>query len=450
MINEIILKKSQKIHFIGIGGISMSALAKLLFSFGKEVSGSDIKRSKVTDELKALGVKINIKHKAKAVEGADLVVYSGAIHEDNVEYKHALDLGISTLERSELLGIIASAYKNVIAIAGAHGKTTTTAMLAKVMIDAGLDPTVHLGGEADFLGGNFHIGSKDFFITEACEYRRSFLKLKPNYSIILNVEPEHLDTYHTFANVKKAFKKFALKTTDLVIYNKNYIMDTTKDFITFDIDKPSNVYVKNLRCIKGRYRFDVYVKDTFLHGFQLGIIGRHNVLNALAVITLCYKLNINMDIVASSLRTFTGVKRRFEKLGNYNNAEIIIDYAHHPTEINSLIDAVRGYYNGELIVVFQPHTYSRTALAFDDFISTFSRKEIDKLILFPTYSARESPRQGKSAMDLYKVLRNKLQNVKYCTQQNIYNCIKSCASSKTMILFVGAGDIDTFARQLFK
>lgn len=449
MLKDNLLKTANKIHFIGIGGISMSALAKLLLSQGKIVSGSDLKRSKITDTLKSLGVKVNIKHKAKAVDDSDLVVFTGAVDSANIEYQRAIELGIPIIERSQLLGFIASTYNTVIAIAGAHGKTTTTALLSKVLIDAGMNPTVHLGGEVDFLDGNVRVGGSNYFITEACEYRRSFLQLKPNYSIILNVEPEHLDTYGNYENVKKAFKEFVSNTEKLVVYNKNYIMDTQKEFVTFDIEKPSDIYVKNLRCKEGKYTFDAYYKDVFLHSFELGCIGVYNVLNALAVIAISHKLNINMSSVAKSIKEFNGVRRRFEKLGLYNNAEIILDYAHHPTEISCLIDAVRGYYDGELVVVFQPHTYSRTASSFDDFIKVLSRKDIDRVVLLPTYPAREQPKQGKTSMDIYKELRKESKSVKYLLTHNVTQFVYKLSLSKTMILFVGAGDIEILARHLF-
>lgn len=449
MISDILLKKVKKIHFIGIGGISMSGLAKILLQSGKIISGSDIKKSHITDDLVRKGVRVNIKHRAKAVDGVDLVVYTGAIGEDNVEYKRAVALGIPVLERSKLLGLIATRYTTVIAIAGAHGKTTTTAMLAKVLIDAGYNPTVHLGGEVAFLDGNVRVGGKRYFVTEACEYRRSFLEIKPTHSLILNVEAEHLDTYKTFANVKKAFRQFAMNTTDLVVYNKNYILDTKKPFLSFDLDKPSDFFVKNLRMKNGCYMFDVYKKETFYKSFELSVIGKHNVLNALAVITICDALGVDKNLVCNSLKTFTGVNRRFEKLGKFNNADVIIDYAHHPTEIRKLIEAVRGYYTGELVVIFQPHTFSRTAMAFDEFVEVLGQNTIDRLILLPTYSARETPKDGKSSLDLFKALKP-LCNVEYHTKANIHHTLNNLSMCNTLLLFVGAGDIETLARNLVK
>ena len=450
MLSRIFLKKAKKIHFVGIGGISMSALAKLLLRQGKEVTGSDIKASAITNELKTLGIRINIKHKAKAVDGADIVVYTGAINEKNVELQRARLLGIKMIERSTLLSIVSQEYKNVIAIAGAHGKTTTTAMLAKVMIDSGLDPTVHLGGEVDFLGGNLKIGGEEYFITEACEYNRSFLTLRPDYSIILNVEPEHLDTYGTFENVKKAFKNFAKNTSKKVIYNKNYILDITKDFATFDLYLPCDYYVKNLKNNNGCYSFDVFKHDKYIHSFSLNVPGLHNVYNALAVISIADTLTLDMKAVSRSLQSFTGVKRRYEMLGVYNNATIIADYAHHPTEISCLLDAIRGFYDGELTIVFQPHTFSRTKAFFDDFINVLSRENIDNLILLPTYSAREKPEQGKSALDIYKAMPTK-KKAKYAVNfGTLLQEVNKISSSKSMIVFVGAGNVYDFACRLLK
>ncbi len=447
MINDILFKKAKRIHFIGIGGISMSGLAKILLQSGKIISGSDIKKTYITDELVRRGVQINIKHRAKAVDGADLVVYTGAISEKNVEYKRAIALGIPVLERSKLLGLISSKYTTIIAIAGTHGKTTTTAMLAKVLIDAGYNPTVHLGGEISFLDGNVRMGGKKYFVTEACEYRRSFLEIKPTYSLILNVEAEHLDTYKTFTNVKKAFKQFVMNTRELVVYNKNYILDTGRPFLSFDLDKPSDFFVKNLRIKNGCYLFDVYKKEIFFKSFELGVVGKHNVLNALAVITICDALGVDKNIICNSLKSFTGVRRRFEKLGKFNNAEVVIDYAHHPTEIMKLIEAVRGYYDGELVVIFQPHTYSRTAMAFDEFVNVLGQNAIDKLILLPTYSARETQKEGKTSLDLFKALRLRC-DVEYHTKASIYHTLNHLSMCNTLLLFVGAGNIEDIARKL--
>lgn len=428
----------------------MSALAVFLYKRKIKVSGSDIKRSKITDKLKKQGINICIGHKAKNVKDVDLVVYTGATSSDNIELRIAKQKEIQCMERGEFLGLLAREYKEVIAISGAHGKTTTTAMLAKIFIEAKLNPTVHIGGEVDFLGGNYRCGGNKFFITEACEYRKSFLEIKPSVSIILNIEPDHMECYGNFENLKKAFATFGNSASKLRVYNNKCIVSSNQTFVSFGIGGRATYTTKNCKINKdGTYRFDCYKNGKFIHSFTLGSVGLHNVSNALASIAVANYYNIDMDIVYKALADFTGVKRRFERLKNFDNAEVVLDYAHHPSEIKSTIKAYRQFYDGELVVIFQPHTYSRTALLFDDFLSAFEMQEIDKLILLPTYSARENRSEGKNAYDLYNQLRQLRKGVKYFRFGKALNKeLKKLASSKTAFLVLGAGDIEEYFRRL--
>lgn len=440
----------KKVHFIGIGGISMSALAIVLHKRKIKVSGSDEKEGKITNKLKKIGITIYNKHKAKNIKDVDLVVYTGAISSENIELKTAKQKQIQCMERGEFLGLIASEYDEVIAISGAHGKTTTTAMISKIFIEAGLNPTVHVGGEVDFLGGNYRLGGKKFFITEACEYRKSFLEIKPSVSVILNIEMEHMECYGSFDNLKRAFVTFGDSASKLRVYNNKCILSSRQTFVSFGTDGRATYTTKNCRLSKnGTYSFDCYKNGKFIHTFRLGCVGIHNVSNALASIAVASFYNIDMDIVYKALSDFKGVKRRFERLPNFDNAEVVLDYAHHPSEIKSTIKAYREFYDGELVVIFQPHTYSRTALLFDDFLSALELKEVDRIILLPTYSAREDEKDGKNAYDLYKGLKTIRKGVKYFKFGSALNKeLKKLASSKTAFLVLGAGDIDEYFRKL--
>lgn len=440
----------KKVHFIGIGGISMSALAVFLHKRKIKVSGSDEKQSGITKRLKKLGITIYYGHKPRNIKDVDLVVYTGAIGSENIELKTAKQKQIRCMERGEFLGLIASGYDEVIAISGSHGKTTTTAMIAKIFIEAGLNPTVHIGGEVDFLGGNYRCGGKRFFITEACEYRKSFLEIKPSVSVILNVEMDHMECYGSFENLKRAFLTFGESASKLRVYNNKCILSSKKSFVSFGMDGRSTYTIKNCRLSKsGTYGFDCYKNGKFIHTFRLGCVGSYNISNALASIAVANFYNIDMDIVYKALADFKGVRRRFERLPNFDNAEVVLDYAHHPSEIKSTIKAYREFYDGELVVIFQPHTYSRTALLFDDFLSALELSEIDKVIILPTYSARESIKDGKNAYELYKGLKSIRKGVKYYRfGAALNNELKRLASSKTAFLVLGAGDIDEYFRHL--
>ena len=437
--NLLINKKSSKhYHFIGIGGISMSALAKFLANKNNVISGSDI-----NPDIKIDGIKTFVGHNAKNINGCDVVVYNSAIQENNPEIIEARKKCIPLISRADLLAEIGEMHKNVISISGVHGKTTTTEMIAEVFIQAELNPTVHLGGISNCFNSNILIGGKKFFISEACEYKNSFLSLKNTVGVILNLEPEHLDFYKTFNNMKSSFELFA-NHSKIVISPIDLGIKTGK---TIFIKDNSGYTAKNVLTLNnGKLSFDCFFKGKYLDNIVLNALGKHNVDNALACIAVARYFNISMKHIKQALSSYKGVKRRMEIIKL--NPLIIHDYAHHPTELNSAIDAIKSHFKigltetfdnpnyakiltnqeldasndinflsnqgnaKKLYVIFQPHTYSRTNNFKDYFIKVLTKA--DKLFLFKTYPAREKAIPGASAYNLYqKIIKNK--NEKYQT-----------------------------------
>jgi len=430
------MKIKEKLDFssvfmIGIGGISMSGLAKLLLKNNIHVSGSDTTDSNIIQELKDLGIEINIGHDERNIHSKlDLVVYTGAINESNCEIKKAKYLGIKVIERSELLGIIARQFDHVIAISGTHGKTTTTAMIGEIFVSAGFDPTIHLGGKSTNLQTNTYIGSDNYLIVEACEYRNSFASLHPECAVILNIESDHLDYYKDYNAIKLSFDNFAVQSTSLIT-NKDCNINHN------NIQLIDDYSIKNLIVKDKGYNYDVYYNDELLIHIRLNMIGLHNVYNSLYAIAVARKYAIDCKIISSALGNFRGVDRRYEKIGYINNIPIIIDYAHHPTEIKTSFQGIKSFYKNPY-VVFQPHTYSRTISLMNDFVAVLEK--INNLILFKTYSAREKEIIGGRAEDLFDKLKCKCSYV-----DNIEGLLKilSCNNKSEFdcILVLGAGDL---------
>lgn len=384
------------VFMIGIGGISMSGLAKLLLSWGCKMSGSDMCSSDITDQLSSLGISISIGHSADNItHDIDLIVYSGAIDMGNAEIMRARELGIQIIERSELLGMIASQYNHVIAISGTHGKTTTTAMISEIFSTAGMRPTIHIGGVSVNLKNNTIVGDQDYIILEACEYRESFKYLSPETLVITNIESDHLDYYKDINDIYSAFQRLANRSQYVITNDKNIHHDNhicVCDFSAY------NIKVKD-----GGYDFDIDYLDEFYGHIRLNLIGRHNITNALLAIIVAQKYNISRDLVISALESFRGVERRYEYIGGICKLPVIIDYAHHPTEIMSSIAGIKEVYHSPLII-FQPHTFTRTLQLFNEFVSVLSR--FNDVILFKTYPAREKEIIGGRAEDLTKHIKN--------------------------------------------
>lgn len=429
------------IYFIGIGGISMSGLAKLMLKLGAKVKGSDAGRGKEINILLSRGVEIFNIHSSSNITGdIDLIVYSGAIKEDNPELCRARELHIPTLERSEFLGIIARRYRRVIAISGTHGKTTTTAMLGYILHRAKLNPTMHLGGESVNLGGNTIIGGDDYFVVEACEYRNSFRKLKPSIGVITNIEVDHLDFYPDFDSIRNAFMGFAKKSQILVCSQDIDIGHSHAVVIGRDWR------VGEIEAIGGGYNFNVYYLGEFYATFRLNCIGVHNVSNALFAIAIADILRVKKEIIIEALSDFMGVERRYERIAQFNNCDIIIDYAHHPTELQASIAGIKSVYK-KILCVFQPHTYSRTQKLFDDFVETLSCE--GDVAIYKTYPAREDEIPGGRAIDLYHALKN-ARKAYFDSFASIIDYIFTCSLEYDCILVLGAGDLADQLKTYYK
>lgn len=427
-----------KYHFIGICGASMSGLALYLKSTGNYVQGSDISNFATKAKLEGKGIKVFSFHSKKNINDIDVVVYNFAIKLDNEELKEAKKKGLKIISRAELLSLIASNFKYVISIAGSHGKTTTSAMLFFCLNCAKKQPSLHIGAQLKNYDFGFVLQKNKYFITEACEYKDSFLKLNSNIGIILNVEPEHLDYFKSYENEIASFNKFSKNSEKTICLNSDLIFK--KDY-TFG-DELSTIYAKNIKIINHKYCFDCYYNNKCLMHVKLGAVGLYNVTNALAVIMTCLILKIPKKYILEGLKNFNGVKRRFEILKNDDDF-VVHDYAHHPTEIKKTIATFKeNALNKKILVVFQPHTFSRTKSLYKDFLTCFN--DCDKLLLVKTYPAREKYDKTSSAFKLYKDMKN--VDCEYCANFNLaVEKILKALKNKYAVLILGAGNVDEIA-----
>ncbi len=441
--------KNKKVHFIGIGGISMSGLAEILLKNGYTVSGSDMKNSNIVEKLRNKGAKIYIGHSADNIQDSDLVVYTAAISEDNPELQKAMELNLPMMDRAEFLGKIMLGHKYNVAVAGTHGKTTTTSMLAHIVIEEQVDPTILVGGELDIIKGNVLAGNSDYFVTEACEYKGSFLKFHPYIGIILNVDADHLDFYRDMNHIKDTFNKFIdiIPEDGFLVCNsddKNVsgILNGHKcNIMTYGINNgeytAKNITYNSLGC--GSY--DLYKKDEMLFSIDLNVPGEHNILNSLAAVCTSLALNISKESIIKGLFNFRGTHRRFEFKGSKNGVNVIDDYAHHPTEIIATLNACKNYPHKDLYVVFQPHTYTRTITLFHDFVKAFNG--VEHLLLADIYAAREKDTGIISSVKLGDAIRlTGLNAINYHSFEEIVNYLKSNAKDGDLIITVGAGDVN--------
>ena len=433
------LPHGAKVHMIGIGGISMSGLAGMLMNFGYKVSGSDAKRSELTDELESMGAEINIGQRAENIKNPDLVCYTAAIAQNNPELTVARSLGIPTIERAELLGALMELYKYPIAVAGTHGKTTATSMLSLVLLAADKDPTI-------LVGGNYRIGKRDYLPFEACEYVESFLHFKPFLSIITNVEEDHLDYFSGINHIISSFRKFASLTSPfgcIIVcsddkYAPQVVQNVDKKVLKYAInDENADYLARNIEYDdRDCAEFSVYKHGEKLVEIKLNVPGSHNVLNALGVCAAADFLGIDMSAVRDGLHGFTGTKRRFEHIGDVNGCEIIDDYAHHPTEIRATLTGARAMKVNKLWVVFQPHTYSRTKSLLDKFAEVLSLA--DRVLICDIYPAREKYDGTIHSCDLAikipgAVYMNDMKAAERYLEQNV--------GEGDMLITMGAGDV---------
>lgn len=434
------LSNFEKIHFVGVGGVSMSALANYSILNIKLVSGSDLNFSERTDKLSKLGCEIKIGHTAKNVRGADAVVYTVATDIDNPEIRYAKKKGIPIFARGEFLGSIMKEYKNSVAISGCHGKTTTTAMIASVMISAGKDPTVFLGGDhKDF--GNFRLGKSDVAITEACEYKKSFLNIFPKIAVVLNIGDDHLDTYGSIEGVINAFSEFIGKGISVVnaddINARKVLNDCS---VTFGINNTACYYATDIKFNGKFYSFNLNAYSKKYGRVTLKTLGKHNIYNALATFAVCDILGIEFSKIKKGLEEFRGVKRRNEYIGSRNGVDFYADYAHHPVEISATIGALKE--SGEkFFTVFQPHTYSRTKFLMSEFVD--SLKNVNPIIIYKTYPAREEYDKDGSAFELFNNLEQAgAKEIYYADNENeLISSIEKSSNGLNKGLILGAGDI---------
>lgn len=447
---QINFKKPQTIHFIGIGGISMSGLAEILLKAGFQVSGSDAHESELTDHLEEKGARIFYGQRAENItDGIDVVVYTAAIHPDNPEYAEVVRRGIPMLSRADLLGQMMKNYGQSVAISGTHGKTTTTSMLTEILLAADTDPTISVGGILHSIGGNIRVGSHDVFVTEACEYTNSFLSFFPTLEVILNIEEDHLDFFKDLDDIRHSFRLFAEKLDEnglLVISSdipdyQAICKDLPCRIVTVGHGADSDYSAADISYDNfARARFTLLEKGEAVGTIRLGVPGEHNVYNALAAIAAAKAMGIADEAIAAGLEAFVGTDRRFQKKGEIAGVTIIDDYAHHPQEIAATLAAAKNYPHKKLWCVFQPHTYTRTKAFLNEFAEALSAA--DEVILADIYAARETDTLGVSSRDIAVRIEKLGTPAQYfSTFDEIETFILLNCSTGDLLITMGAGDI---------
>lgn len=441
-------KGGLKAHFIGIGGISMSGLAEILLDKGFKVSGSDRAESDLTRHLETLGAEISCPQKADNIRSdTDFFVYTAAVHPDNPEFAAAMATGKPILKRAELLGQIMDLFKESIAVAGTHGKTTTTSMISQIMLTASMDPTISVGAELPAIKSNVRAGHSPYFIAEACEYTDSFLSLYPKYEVILNIDAEHLDYFKTLDNERKSFNHFISndKEDGIVFINGsiNNLDEITsgRKVVTFGLGEKYDYHPEDIRFEKGCGSFIPVAFGEKLGRVSLSVPGEHNISNALAAIAVTRCLNVPYEKIVSGLKIFGGAERRFEYIGKTKSGcTVIDDYAHHPTEIKATLKAALNFPHNRLIVCFQPHTYTRTKAFLSDFADALSLADI--IVLADIYAAREKDIYGVSSDDIRKLLVLKNKTCYYFhTFDEIVDFLKKNCMNNDLLITMGAGNV---------
>lgn len=442
-----ILDSVSSLHFTGIGGIGMSALAEILHYDGYKISGSDTGISKITEHLEELGITFNQGNCPEFVKDCDLLVYTAAVKPDNPELIAAKEKGIPAIERSELLGCVQRKFTESVAVAGTHGKTTVTSMISCVLIAAGIDPTVCAGGIIPAIGSNARVSNGDCFVCEACEYVDSFLKLSPKYAVITNVEHDHIDYFESIQEVINSFAEF-MSQSEYVILNgddKNAleaISKTGKRPVTFGFAK-GDYHAENITFDGGYPSFDVIEKGALLGRVKLSVPGNFNIMNALAAIAVSRLLGADISSIISGLYDFKGASRRFEYVGTCNGAPVYDDYGHHPDEIRETLTAASMFPNSRCICVFQPHTYTRTEAFKEDMAKSLSLANL--VILAPIYAARETNETGISSADIAQLIDDSLYLQSF---EEISDFLKSEVRSDDFIIVMGAGNINQLSKMI--
>jgi len=448
-------KEAQQIHFIGIGGIGMSGIAAILLKKGFKVSGSDLKDSNIINHLRRAGAKICIGHSAQNLkEDIDLVVYSSAIKEDNPEFKEAKKRHINIMHRAESLARLMQ-DKVVITVTGAHGKTTTTSLSSYLLLQAGLNPTVAIGGILRSAENNAMFGNGKYFVAEADESDGSFLYYKPDYSIITNIDYEHMDYYKDWSCLINTYKKFINNTKENGIVFccgddinlKERLKDYKNRHLLFGLTKDSDVYPKDIKFKDWETEFECVYKNKALGKFTLSLMGLHNVSNSLAVIGLGMELGIELKVIKEALSTFKGSERRLQVKLDHDGILVVDDYAHHPTEIRAVLNAIKNLNNRRIVSIFQPHRYTRTKLLLDEFATCFDLSDYN--IITDIYPASEEPIEGIHAKCIYeKVKQSGHKETHYVPKEEIIDYVCKILKPQDLVITLGAGDISKVCNDL--
>ncbi|MGD0345574.1 MAG: UDP-N-acetylmuramate--L-alanine ligase [Terracidiphilus sp.] len=453
---------SQHAHFIGIGGIGMSGIAEILLNLGMKVSGSDLKRSAVTDRLAALGATIYEGHNAANVAGATVVVTSSAVNAKNPEVIEAHARKIPVIQRAEMLAELMR-LKYGIAIAGMHGKTTTTSMVAAVLSTGGLDPTVVVGGRVDALGSNARLGASQYLVAEADESDRSFLKLSPILAVVTNLDREHMDCYHDMADVERAFLDFmdrvpfygAVTACIDNVLLKGILPRVRRRVFTYGLAAEADFRLEMLDATQAPgqgisySRFQVHTAAGTLGPFELHVPGRHNVLNATAAVAIARQLEVSPEKIAEGLKNFRGVDRRFQQRGQARGVTVVDDYGHHPTEIRATLEAARASTRGKIHVIFQPHRYTRTKDLLDEFGGAF--RDADTVVVLPIYAASEEPIAGVTAERLAERIKAEKSSPRVEFAPDFAAAVAAVtapAQAGDLIMTLGAGSVSQLAPQI--
>jgi UDP-N-acetylmuramate--alanine ligase len=453
-----LLKDIQKIHFIGIGGAGMSAIAKVLLQMGYIVSGSDLAKSETTNKLEKMGAHIFLGHSEENLRDSQAIVISTAIPEANPEVRLAREKKIPIFHRADIVAYLMLQYKGI-AVAGAHGKTTTTSMIAVMLEHAGVDPTVIIGGEVDYLNGNAKLGSGQYLVAEADESDGSFLKFSPHIAVVTNIENDHMDFYKTMENILHTFKRFLHKLppstgVGILCFDNAHIRDLVHEvdrpYISYGIDHNAQYMARNLNTQGATSTYDVYHEEELLGSIKINVPGRHNVANSLAAVVVGLSIGLTFMEIAEGLSYFQGAKRRFQTKARINGVWVIDDYAHHPTEIMTTLLGARQTEPKRLICVFQPHRYSRTAFLRNEFGSAF--KPSDILVLTDVYSAGEAPIPGITGEVLKEeVERQTSKKVIYIADKDkIARYLSEIVEPGDLVITMGAGNVYRVGEELIE
>ncbi len=450
-----LFRRTRRVHFVGIGGVGMSGIAEVLINLGYEVSGSDLRATATTRHLQDLGAVVHQGHARGHVEGAHVVVTSTAVRPSNPEVEAAFEQGVPVIPRAEMLAELMR-MKHGLAVAGSHGKTTATSMLAHCLAAGNLDPTVVVGGRLNSLGTNAKLGDGDYLVAEADESDGSFLKLSPTIALVTNIDPEHLDHYGTFEALRQAFLDFINKVpfygAAVICLDHPVIQQIIprihKRYITYGLSSQAEVHAVDLHFDGLSSRFTVMHQDRWLGQIELQMPGRHNVLNALGAVAASLEVDIPFKVIRRALNEFDGVARRFTVRGAAGGVTVIDDYGHHPVEIRATLQAAREGFGRRIISVFQPHRFSRVQLLGDDFMSAFN--DTDVLIVTDIYAAGEQPIEGVTAEALYRGLRDHghKQAMYLPDRAEIVSYLASNVKQGDIVITLGAGDINGIADEL--